>query len=298
MTELRALYPNDRAMLREVGLRDGRQLVKTFPSMATKLEWIKREYTAGVRHCEIGSFLPAPRMPQFADERELIAKVRKLEEAFSSALALNEHGAADVLDTKVDEIVCVVSATEEHSHANTRRSRSAAVELVRKTAAFRDASVHKPVFMAGIAMAFGCSVSEPVAQSAVLQRTEQCLTAGVDVVGVADTAGFAGPNQVAELSRKIQGICGARPYNIHPHDTRGLGLANSSATLDIGARIIDGALGDLGGCPFAPGASGSIVFEDLIFLCETKGIPTGGDGETLTGVRIITKKEMPDKHFY
>lgn len=295
MTDLGALYSTDLVTLREVGLRYGLQLVKSFPSTAAKVEWINREYAAGVRHFEVGSFLPASRMPQFADVRELIVEVGKLEGAYSSALAMNERGAADALQTSVNEIVCVASATEAHSQANTRRSRSEAVELVRQIVDLRDASAHKPVVMVGIAMAFGCSISGAVGQSDVLKLAEQCLEAGADVIGVADTVGFAGPDQVAELCGGLRQVCGTRPFNVHLHDTRGLGLANASAALDNGARIIDGALGGLGGCPFAPGATGNIVFEDLVLLCETKGIRTGIDIEALTNVRLIPQEQMPEE---
>lgn len=298
MADLSKLYPGNRVTLREVGLRDGLQLVKQFPSTASKIDWIRREYAAGVRHFEVGSFLPASRMPQFADVRELIAEVEKLEGAFSSALALNERGAVDALQTGVDEIVCVVSATEEHSQANMRRSRSDAIDLIGRIAGLRSASEHKPSIMTGIAMAFGCSIAGRVAPSEVLQLAEQCLEAGADVVGIADTVGYAGPDQIVEVATALKGICGERPFNVHLHDTRGLGLANASAALDNGATIIDGSLGGLGGCPFAPGATGNIVFEDLVYLCHTKGIETGIDIDALKDVRSVPQETMPDEVLY
>ncbi|MER8375863.1 hydroxymethylglutaryl-CoA lyase [Mesorhizobium sp. M1406] len=298
MRSLAEIYPADRVTLREVGLRDGLQLVRTFPSTSAKRDWIAGEYAAGVRHFEIGSFLPASRMPQFADIREMIKTVARLEGAFSMGLALNERGAIDALETEVDEIVCVVSATEEHSQANMRRSRDAAVKLVGKVVELRNQSQGKPLVNAGIAMAFGCSIAGTVDPAEVLHLAEACLEAGADIIGIADTVGFAGPRQVGGLCVEMKRLCGDRPFLVHLHDTRGMAIANASAALDAGARILDGSLGGLGGCPFAPGATGNIVFEDLVYLCETMGFRTGIDMDALTAVRAIPESEMPGEQLY
>jgi len=295
MSRLAETYPADRVTLREVGLRDGLQLVKSFPGTAAKCEWIRRERAAGVRHFEVGSFLPASRMPQFADVREVIAAVADLTDTFSAALTMNERGVSDALQTGVDELVCVVSATEAHSQANMRRSRGEAIALVAQAAALRDASERRPLINAGIAMAFGCSLAGAVAHDEVLRLAEACLEAGADIVGIADTVGFAGPRQVGALSAAMARLCGGRPFIVHLHDTRGMGIANASAALDAGARVIDGSLGGLGGCPFAPGATGNVVFEDLVYLCETKGFPTGIDLDALLAVRSVPAAAMPDE---
>lgn len=298
MRRIADIYPSDRVSLREVGLRDGLQLVKTYPSTVAKLDWLKREHAAGVRHFEVGSFLPAARMPQFADVRKMIAAAENLDGAHSAALALNERGAEDAIETGVGEIVCVVSATEEHSQANMRRSRNDAVALVGKVAALRSDRGHKAIVNAGIAMAFGCSIAGEVNPAEVLRLAQACLDAGADIVGIADTVGFAGPKQVAELSAGMARLCADRPFIVHLHDTRGMGIANASAALDAGCRVLDGSLGGLGGCPFAPGATGNVVFEDLVFLCETKGFRTGIDIDALTAVRAIPQSEMPEEQFH
>ncbi|MEX0406076.1 hydroxymethylglutaryl-CoA lyase [Aquibium sp. LZ166] len=291
-------YPADRVSLREVGLRDGLQLVKTWPTTEEKRSWLEREHAAGVRHFEVGSFLPANRMPQFADLASTIAAVAALEGARSAALALNERGAGDAIGTDVDEIVCVISATEEHSQANTRRSRADAIDLVRTVARLRDEAGHKAMVNAGIAMAFGCSIAGRVDPDEVLLLAEACLAAGADVVGIADTVGFAGPRQVERLAKRMCGLVGDGGFIVHLHDTRGMGIANASAALDAGCRILDGSLGGLGGCPFAPGATGNVVFEDLVYLCETKGFATGIDLPALAAVRDIPEHAMPGEKFY
>ena len=298
MSPLSRIYSNDRVTLREVGLRDGLQLVKIWPDTSTKIEWLKREYSAGVRHFEVGSFLPPSRFPQFADLPVLLEAIASLEGAYSAVLALNDRGAEEAMQSAADEIVCVVSATEEHSQANMRRTRADAVSLVGKIAAMRDDAAPQKIINAGIAMAFGCSIAGTVNQTGVLKLAEACLDAGADIVGIADTVGYAGPRQVGEMCRAMQKLCGDRPFIIHLHDTRGMGVANAAAALDNGARVLDGALGGLGGCPFAPGATGNIVFEDLVFLCETMGFSTGIELEELKSTRLIAENAMPGEAFY
>jgi hydroxymethylglutaryl-CoA lyase len=298
MSRVEQIYPQDRVTLREVGLRDGLQLVKTFPSTDAKQRWVREEYAAGVRHFEVGSFLPVRTFPQFADVLEVAATVASLPGAHGIALVLNERGANEALAAEVPEIASVVSATEEHSQANANRSREAAIANISRLCELRDASTHKPIVHAAISMALGCSITGPVDPEEVLRLVEKCFAAGVDAVGIADTVGYAGPKQVGDLTRAAVKLAGTKPICVHLHDTRGMGIANASAALDEGARILDGSLGGLGGCPFAPGATGNVVFEDLVFLCESKGFATGIDIEKLVKVRAILRTEMPDEALY
>jgi hydroxymethylglutaryl-CoA lyase len=297
MTRVHEIYPDGRVSLREVGLRDGLQLVKTFPSTVAKRRWIGDEYAAGVRHFEIGSFLPASTFPQFADVRELVRTVAELPGAHGIALVLNERGVNEALASGVAEIASVVSATEEHSQANAKRSREEAIANIRRLCEWRDASAHRPIVHAAISMALGCSIAGPVDPLEVIRIAEKCFAAGADVVGIADTVGYAGPKQVGALTEAIIKMSG-HPVCVHLHDTRGMGIANAAAALDAGARILDGSLGGLGGCPFAPGATGNVVFEDLVFLCESKGFATGIDIEKLVAVRAILREAMPGEPLY
>lgn len=198
----------------------------------------------------------------------------------------------------VAEIASVVSATEEHSQANANRSRESAIENIRRLCELRDASAHRPLVNAAISMGLGCSIVGAVDPNEVLRLTEKLYEVGVDMVAIADTVGYAGPKQVGELTRGAVKIAGSKPVCVHLHDTRGMGIANASAALDEGARVLDGSLGGLGGCPFAPGATGNVVFEDLVFLCESKGFPTGIDLDRLIEVRSILKAEMPGETLY
>jgi hydroxymethylglutaryl-CoA lyase len=292
------LYPSGRIALREVALRDGLQMVARYPSTAGKRRWITAEYEAGVRHFDIGSFLSPEHHPQFADIREIAGLVDGLAGALGSALVLNKRGALDAFDSAVPQLDCVVSASEEHSAANVRRTRREVMQEVREICALRDKTAHQPLVAVGIAMAFGCSIAGPVAQGEVLRLAEEALAAGADLISVADTVGYAGPDQIADMVGRLRALSADRPVGVHLHDTRGLGIANASAALDAGATVLDGALGGLGGCPAAPRASGNIVFEDLVFLCRTKGLDTGIDLEKLIAVRAIQEHEMPGENIY
>lgn len=297
MSRIADIYPNDRVTLREVGLRDGLQLAKALPSTEAKRRWLEAEAKAGVRHYEVGSFLPAARFPQFADIADVIEAAETLD-LHSCALTMNERGAETALTTDIREMVCVVSATEEHSQANARRSRDDAVALVRRIVAMRDAEAPGKLVNAGISMAFGCSIAGEVPPDEVLRLAGACLEAGADLVGIADTVGYAGPTAVGTLCKALSDLCGDKPFIIHLHDTRGMGIANAAAALDNGARVIDASLGGLGGCPFAPGATGNVVFEDVVFLAESMGFATGIDLDRLKAARAIAEEAMPGEPFH
>ena len=300
MTRLTA-YPADRVTLRDTTLRDGLQLVKAWPGTDAKITLLQGLADAGLKVAEVGSYLPAQRVPQFADLPALIPAARHAG-LHTAALTLNDKGMdlafAAPADTAPDEIVCVVSATEEHSRANIRRSRDDSVALVTRAAALRDAAGARMVVNAGIAMALGCSITGAVDPTEVLGLAERCLAAGADIVGIADTVGYASPREVAALCDGMARLCGDRPFIVHLHDTRGTGIANAAAALDHGARVLDGALGGLGGCPFAPGATGNVVLEDLAYLCERMGFATGLDIDALITLRGLIAQSMPDEPLY
>lgn len=287
------VYPAGRVCIRDVGLRDGLQLVKAVPSTEAKQRWIGIEHAAGLRHFEVGSYLPAASFPQFADIDALVDAVRGLPGARASVLALNTRGAMRALAGKAHEITCVVSASEEHNLRNARRSREEGLREIAEVVALADAASRRPVIGVGIAMGFGCSIQGDVALSEVLRIAEACVVAGVDVVGVADTVGYGGPAQVRALVRALRGTIGGTPILMHFHDTRGLGIANAAAALDEGVLLFDASLGGLGGCPFAPDATGNVVLEDLAHLAESMGFDTGIDVEGLVPARDVIAAEMP-----
>jgi len=298
MSQSEHIYPAGRVSLREVGLRDGLQMTKSFPSTTAKRKWIELEYAAGVRHFEVGSFLPVDKYPMFADVHEVINIIAGLSGAHGAALALNKRGTIDALQSGVAEIGCVISASEDHNLANTRRSQNETLAEIDNLCRLRDLSAHKPVISVGIAMAFGCSLSGAVDPKNVLMLMARCYEMGVDMVSLADTVGYAGPSQVAALVKDARKVAMGKGLGVHLHDTRGMGIANASAALDEGVQLIDAAMGGLGGCPFAPAATGNIVFDDLVFLCETKGLKTGIEIGELMKVRDLIQAEMPAETLY
>ena len=298
MTTISDIYPAGQIVLREVGLRDGLQMVKSHPTTEAKKDWIRQEYDAGVRCFELGSFLPAHRYPQFADILELIEFLNELDGAHGSALALNCKGADAAVTSGIAEVTAVLSASEAHSKANINRTQDQAIDEIKFLVDLAKSAPHKPLVSVGVAMAFGCSISGEVKSDMVLNLAEQCLTAGADVISLADTVGYAGPSEVASLCGAFKEAFPDQVFGIHLHDTRGLGLANAMAAIQNGATIIDGAMAGLGGCPFAPNATGNIVFEDLVFLCQKEGIETGIQIEKLLGVRDVVQKSMPEEALY
>lgn len=298
MVNVRGVYDPNKISVREVGLRDGLQLTKSWPSTLEKERWIKLEYEAGLRFFEAGSFLPASRVPQFADVREVIKAVNRHPGTHSIALALNERGATDALETDVGEITVVMSASAAHNEANARRTQEQSLAEIANTVKLREQSDRDPIINVGIAMAFGCSLSGEVSADTVLRIVERCFDAGADMVGLADTVGYAGPDQITSLCKQMTKRLGDLPYVIHLHDTRGMGMANASAAIDAGCKILDASLAGLGGCPFAPGATGNIVLEDLVYLVERKGFSTGIDIDKLIEAREIPKQALRDETLY
>ncbi|MCO0638140.1 hydroxymethylglutaryl-CoA lyase, partial [Lutimaribacter sp. EGI FJ00014] len=205
-------------------------------STAQKVRWIDQEYAAGIRHFEVGSFLPANKVPRFADVRDVIAAVDRHGDAHGVALALNQRGATDALATSVGEITVVVSASQAHNEANVRRTQEQSLAEIANVVQLRDQAGKDTIINAGIAMAFGCSLSGDVPEDDVMRMVDRCFEAGVDMVGLADTVGYAGPRQFASLCARLEKRLGNLPYVIHLHDTRGMGIANASAALDAGCR--------------------------------------------------------------
>lgn len=288
-------YPIGKLVVREVGLRDGIQMAEVFPSTDQKKRWIEQEYAAGVRHFEAGSFLPVSRFPQFADVREIAQFIQSLPGTTAIALVINERGITEALEAGVDELTLVLSATEEHNQANARRSRQASIEAIRHAVQQRDAAQASTLLNVIISMSFGCSIAGAVEPDEVIGLAEACLAAGVDTVGVADTVGYAGPTEVRALCQRMTSLMGDRPYTVHLHNTRGTGLANAAAAVEAGARIFDASLAGLGGCPFAPGATGNVVIEDLVFMFEKMGYNTGVDITKLVETRAVIGESMPDE---
>lgn len=300
MKAIEDIYPPDRITLREVGLRDGLQMVRTFPSTAQKAQWIEIAHRAGVRNFEVGSFLPADRYAQFADVEEVVSAGMAMPGVRIGTLVLNKHGALRALDAQVHEIMYVVSASEAHNLANAKRTRSDTMRQIAEAIALGSEAARRPVAAVAIAMAFGCSISGKgsVKPKDVLEIAGMALEAGAQMINLADTVGYGSPTDVRDLLGQFRSAFGDVPLALHFHDTRGLGLANAATALEEGVRILDASIGGLGGCPFAPGATGNIVFEDLAYMVRAMGLRCDIDPATFDDVHAIITKAMPDERTY
>lgn len=283
--------------VREVGLRDGLQMVGTILTTAQKLEWCRRMVEAGVREIEVTSFVPPKVVPQFADAVDVARGALSIDGLHAAALVPNLKGAQRAFDAGVAQVHYVLSASDAHNLKNVRRSTAESVEDFRRIVAERDERAQSVVLGAGVATAFGCTIAGKVEERIVLGLVETLIEAGADEITVADTVGYANPGQVRALMRKVCALAGAVPVACHFHDTRGLGLANVFAALDAGVRAFDSSLGGLGGCPFAPNATGNINTEDTVFLLEAEGLRTGIDLDKLLAMRETLAEWLPGEPF-
>jgi hydroxymethylglutaryl-CoA lyase len=290
-------YPNDgdkdlihaflppRAVVREVGLRDGLQSIARVLPTARKLEWIRDAHAAGQREIEVGSFVPTHLLPQLADTAELLAYAKTLPGLFVSVLVPNLRGAERAIAGEADLMMVPLSASHAHSLANLRKTPDEVVAEVGRMRAARDAAGSRTLIDGGVGTAFGCTIQGHVAPDEVLRLMQALLDAGADRVSLADTVGYADPAMVRSLFERALRIAGDRLWCGHFHDTRGLGLANVYAALEVGITRFDACLAGIGGCPHAPGASGNVDTEDLVFMLESMGVATGVDLPKLLDLR-------------
>lgn len=285
-------------LISEVGPRDGLQSVKGTMPTEHKKRWITALYHAGLREIEVASFVPAKLLPQMADAAEIVKHALTLPGLTVMALVPNLRGAEAALAAGVHKLTIPVSASAAHSLANVRKTREEMIETVRSIIALRNDTAPQVKVEAGIATAFGCTLQGLVAEDDVVRMAGLCIAAGADESGLSDTTGYANPAQVRRLFRRVRAEIGDKTGAAHMHNTRGLGLANCLAAWDEGVRTFDSSLGGLGGCPYAPGASGNVVTEDIVFMFEAMGVRTGIDLERLIGAREPLRAGLPGEPLY
>lgn len=285
-------------LISEVGPRDGLQSVKATMATADKLRWITALHASGLREIEVASFVPAKLLPQMADAAEVVRHAIQLPGLTVMALVPNRKGAQAALDAGVHKLTMPVSASTAHSLANVRKTPSEMVEEVRAISDLRRELAPHVRLEAGISTAFGCTLQGRVPEDDVIRLAVQCVEAGADDVGLSDTVGHANPAQVRRLFRRLRAEIGRHAGAAHMHNTRGLGIANCLAAWDEGVRTFDASLAGLGGCPYAPGASGNVVTEDLVFMFEAMGIATGVDIEKLVAARAPLTAGLPGEPVY
>jgi hydroxymethylglutaryl-CoA lyase len=289
---------SDTVQIREVGMRDGLQSIAEILPTETKLAWLDAEYAAGVRQIEVSSFVPPKLLPQLADAEAVVRHALTLPGLVVSALIPNSRGAERGLALGVHEMNFVLSISEGHNMSNVRRSTADSVEDFRRVVQLcRDSG--KPVKInCGLATSFGCTIEGDVDEDRVRRIAIQAAEAGADGILLADTVGYGQPAAIGRVFRKLIEDVAPLPVAAHFHDTRGLGLANVLAAYAAGCRFFDASLGGLGGCPYAPGATGNIVLEDTAFMFEAMGVATGINIEKLGAVRELVHRALPDVTLY
>ncbi|MFL5003671.1 MAG: hydroxymethylglutaryl-CoA lyase [Xanthobacteraceae bacterium] len=284
----------------EVGPRDGLQSVARAMPTAVKQRWIAGLAAAGLTEIEVGSFVSPKRLPQMADTAEVVAAAVQIPGLTVQALVPNLKGAERAIAAGVHKLTIPASASRAHSLANVGMTPEQAIAEVKKICALRDsmAAERRPGVEAGVATAFGCTMEGPVSEDWVMRMAAMLVAAGADSVGLADTTGYANPAQVKRMFTRLEREIGDKAGGAHFHNTRGQGLANVVAALDAGVTTFDSSQGGLGGCPYAPGATGNIVTEDLVFLLEAMGLRTGIDIDRLIAARAVIAEGLPGEPLY
>lgn len=287
---------SEQVKIREVGMRDGLQSLAEILPTETKIAWLDAEYAAGVREIEVSSFVPPKLLPQLADAEAVIKHAMSLPGLNVSALIPNSRGAERGVALGVPEMNFVLSVSEGHNKSNVRRSTEESVEDFRRVVALcREAPAEtRPRINCGLATSFGCTIEGDVDEERVRRIANEVAGAGADGIILADTVGYGNPGAISRIFRKVIADVAPLPVAAHFHDTRGLGLANVLAAFAAGCKYFDASLGGLGGCPYAPGASGNIVLEDTVFMFEAMGLETGIDLDKLARARDIVHRALPE----
>ena len=284
-------------VVREVGLRDGLQGIETFFPTAGKMQWFDAAVAAGVPVIEATSFVNPKLLPQFVDAGEVLGHALDQSQADITVLVPHAKAADRALGAGAPCVSHFVSASESFSQSNVKRTIADALEDFRGIVGVRDSDdawADRKV-TAYITTAFGCSIEGPIDPVSALHVAERLVSMGAQELYIGDTVGYGNPQQVRDVFRGVKSIAGDVTVGAHFHDTRGLGLANVAAALEEDVRMFDASLAGLGGCPFAPGASGNIVTEDVVYLLESLGLRTGIDLDALCAIRALVSENLPDE---
>lgn len=288
-------------LISEVGPRDGLQNCAAIMPTAQKKTWISALAEAGVKEIEVGSFVSPKLLPQMADTGEIVRHAITIPDLEVAVLVPNLKGAEHAIEAGAHKITLPLSVSETHSLRNIRRTHD---QVIDEAAAISNLikslpKEQRPHFEGSLSTAFGCTLEGPIDDAVILRNAERLMAAGCDEVGLSDTTGYGDPSSMKLLIRAVRAVVGAENLTgVHLHNTRGLGLANILAAYEEGITTFDSSLGGLGGCPTAPGASGNVVTEDLVFMFESMGVDTGIDLEALMATREIVKAALPDEELY
>ena len=273
--------PMTRLYFNEVVTRDGFQMEPEFVPTDQKIALIDALSSCGYAKIEVTSFVSPKAIPMLRDADEVMAGIKRLPGVEYTVLVPNMRGAERALEAKADELNLVMSMSQSHNQANLRmtmdKSFAALSDIIKRVEGLAAINV-------SLSCAFGCPMEGVVAESVVLDHVQRFVDAGVRGLTICDTTGMAHPAQVSRMAEVLQKRFDALQLTLHFHNTRGMGLANVLAAVQVGITRFDGSLGGLGGCPYAPGASGNVCSEDAVYMLDTMGFNTGMDVEKLLGL--------------
>jgi hydroxymethylglutaryl-CoA lyase len=274
----------------EVGPRDGLQSEPEILSTESKAEFIRKAIDAGIRRLEVASFVHPKRVPQMADAEALIARLPDYDDVSYIGLIMNERGLDRALETKIDEIGMVVVSTDTYNRKNQGVDIDESVRVWGEISKRAQQNGLRANVM--ISSAFGCPYEGEVEVERIVELAKRVIEADPAELGIADSIGVAVPSQVTELLGRVRDVVGDLPLRCHFHNTRNTGLANAQAAVESGVTYLDASIGGIGGCPFAPAATGNIPTEDLLYMLDRSGVETGASLEKIIETSHWLEQEL------
>lgn len=274
----------------EVGPRDGLQSEPEILSTDSKLAFIEKAIDAGIRRLEVASFVHPKRVPQMADAEALIERLPQTDQVSYIGLVMNERGLERALTTRIHEIGMVVVASDTYNRKNQGCSTGESVSAWQKIGTKAKSAGLRANVM--ISSAFGCPYEGEVAVDHVVELAKQVIESEPAELGIADSIGVAVPDQVTELLGRVREVIGDTPLRCHFHNTRNTGLANAQAAIVAGVSYLDASIGGIGGCPFAPAATGNIPTDDLLYMLDRSGIETGVSLQKIIAISQWLEQEL------
>ncbi|MGG6432876.1 hydroxymethylglutaryl-CoA lyase [Anoxybacillus sp. D401a] len=269
-----------RVTVKEVGPRDGLQNEPVFIATEDKIAWINQLSKSGLSYIEVTSFVHPKWIPQLADAYEVASRIERVEGVTYAALVPNKKGLEGALAANMDEVSVFMSASETHNRKNINKSIEETYPVLKEV--IDEAKRANKTVRGYVSTVFGCPYEGEVSVERVIAVSERLFELGIDELSLGDTIGVANPIQVQRTLEQLLKRFPAERMALHFHNTRGMALANVFASLQMGMTIFDSSLGGLGGCPYAPGASGNLATDDLVYMLTQMGIECGVQLEPLT----------------
>lgn len=288
-------------LISEVGPRDGLQSISSILPIEAKMKWIRLLFESGIKEIEVGSMVPPHILPQMEYTEEIVKFAIQLNGLNVAVLVPNLKGAFRAIEAGAHKISIPLSVSQTHSLKNVRKDHAQMLEEISNIARLIESiePEKRPHFEVGLSTAFGCTIEGEIAPGLVAHLALKSIECGAKEVCLSDTTGYASPKQIKDLVVLVRAEIGNEKLNsLHLHNTRGLGLANVVAGLESGISTFDSSMGGIGGCPYAPGASGNIVTEDLVFMLESMGINTSINYDRLLRAREFLASVLPNEELY